>query len=212
MINIKAKTLSEAWRKSLAALAKTSKTDDPELEKNDILLAEISSPLGGGRFDNDFPMSQRLMEEYNNFILKGGEKGNVLHEHALYHERIFCFPPSCRNQIDAVVAKLKSNPFSKRAQISLWNPDIDPESTKVPCIQIIWFRIENKKLVMHVHMRACDAYKKFLMNINICASLMAYIAKLLNVEPGDYVHFVDSFHIYKEDFEKVAGLAENEQA
>ena len=210
MINIKANTLSEAWRKSLVALAKTPKTDDPELEKNDILIAEISSPLSGERFDKDFPMSQELMEEYNDYIVKGGEKGSVLYEHALYHERIFCFPPN-RNQIDVVVAKLKSNPFSKRAQISLWDPNNDPENKKVPCIQIIWFRIENQKLVMHVHMRACDAYKKFLMNINICASLMAYVAQLLNIEPGLYVHFVDSFHIYKEDFEKAAKL-ENEQA
>ncbi|MCX6706849.1 MAG: thymidylate synthase [Candidatus Woesearchaeota archaeon] len=205
MINIQARTLAEAWKKGFIELYdKGNKMDDPEILKDDMLIAEISEPLSENEADYlhpIFPMKKDVLDAYNDYIVLGVNADKVLPEHALYHSRIFSFPAGDNtfNQINSVIEKLKKDPFSKRAQISMWSPEIDPDERKVPCIQIIWFRVENGKLVMHVHMRACDAYKKFLMNLNICAALMSHVSKSIGVMPGKYVHFVDSFHIYKED-------------
>jgi thymidylate synthase len=205
MINVHARTLAEAWKRSFVELyEKGNKLSDPEILKDNILVAEISEPLSENQADYLhplFPMKKEIIDAYNDYIVLGVDAGKVLPEHALYHKRIFTFPSGNEiiNQMDSVIEKLKKDPFSKRAQISMWSPDIDPGERKVPCIQIIWFRVENEKLVMHAHMRACDAYKKFLMNLNICAALMKYVSKSIGVMPGKYVHFVDSFHIYKED-------------
>lgn len=210
MLIIKAKTLSQAWEKSVVELHQSGKTtDDPEVIRDDTLVLDIKEPLNEDKYHNDFPMKRELMEEYNKYIINGGDKGNVLFEHALYHDRIFSFPPTKNNQLDAVVERLKSNPHTKRAQISFWYPDIDQEGKKVPCLQILWFRVENGKLVMHAHMRANDAYKKLLMNLNIFSEVLRYVAEKLELPPGNYIHFVDSFHIYKEDEKDVNRFIKN---
>lgn len=204
MILIETDNLARAWEESFLALyEKGNELEDPEIFRDAALILKINNPLSANNFHDLFPMNEELIQEYNKFIISGGDKGNVQSEHVLYYERIFNYPPNSINQIKQVISKLKENPFSKRAQISFWDPEIDYEDKKVPCIQIIWFRIENSKLVMHVHMRACDVFKKILMNLNICIQLMKYVSETLNLQIGHYIHFVDSLHMYNIDIDKI---------
>ncbi|MGM5485415.1 MAG: thymidylate synthase [Nanobdellota archaeon] len=201
MITIISNNLSEAWEKTLIKLYENGK-ENKDMLRDDTAVIEINNPTGE-RLNDRFPMKKEIMEEYNDFITRGGDKGNVLEEHALYHERIF---EHFNDQAEYVIERLREDPLSKRAQVSFWDPVKDQEKDKVPCIQIIWFRIIDKRLEMHVHMRANDAYKKLLMNLNIATELMIYIAKRLNVSIGKYIHIADSLHIYRNDKEDIERL------
>ncbi len=207
MLNIKAEKISEAWRKCFIKLYEDgNQLSDSEILKDDTLILEISDPGNSDKYDSFFPMSKNILEEYNQYIIKGGDRGNVKAEHALYHERLFLYPSKENNQIKTIIEKLKKDPFSKSAQASLWIPKIDNNESKKPCLQILWFRIENNKLVMHSHMRANDGYKKLMMNLNVFVEVMRYISNELRVPIGKYIHFVDSFHFYYEDKEEIVKL------
>lgn len=207
MLIVKARTLAEAWEKSLSAVY-TRGTDqgDQEIFKEDMLILEIENPCSEERFHPLFPTTTKELTAYNEHVLKGIQSDLVRPEHRLYHERFFAYPEKANNQIQAIVERLKKQPQSKRGLASLWHPDRDQWTLKVPSVLSIWCRIEKGKLNMHGHLRANDAYKKLLMNLNLHATLMKYIADQLGVEVGMYMHIVDSFHIYnhdKKDVEKV---------
>jgi thymidylate synthase len=150
-------------------------------------------------------MDQNVMREYNNFIINGGDQGRVLDEHAMYHKRLFG-EEIFNNQIEFIINTLRRNKFAKRAQANLWFDQIDQIAGFTPCLQIIWARIMNGKLELHAHMRANDGYKKALMNMNIFTEIQRHIAKELGVKPGRYVQFVDSYHFYAVDKEKIEDL------
>src|SRR3989344_4907048 len=155
------------------------------------------------RFHPLFPITTQALIAYNEHALKGTQDDLVRPEHRLYHERFFAYPDKANNQIQALVDRLKKQPQSKRGLVSLWHPDRDQLAEKVPSVLSIWCRIEKGKLNMHAHLRANDAYKKLLMNLNLHATLMKHIADQLGVDVGTYTHIVDSFHIYHPDTKDV---------
>jgi thymidylate synthase len=60
-----------------------------------------------------------------------------------------------------------------------------------------------RKLNMVASMRSNDAYKAAFMNMYAFTELQAYVADRIGVEPGEYCHIVDSFHIYGSYFNEV---------
>ena len=204
MLIVKATTLSDAWEKSLQAVyEKGVDQGDQEIFRADLLVLEIEDPCSEKRFHPLFPITTQALIAYNEHALKGTQDDLVRPEHRLYHERFFAYPDKANNQIQALVDRLKKQPQSKRGLVSLWHPDRDQLAEKVPSVLSIWCRIEKGKLNMHAHLRANDAYKKLLMNLNLHATLMKHIADQLGVDVGTYTHIVDSFHIYHPDTKDV---------
>ena len=70
------------------------------------------------------------------------------------------------------------------------------------CLQRLWFRIIDNKLIMSAHMRSNDAFKACFMNMFAFTEIQKYIAKEVSkklgreIIVGQYNHIVDSFHIY----------------
>lgn len=59
---------------------------------------------------------------------------------------------------------------------------------------------------MNVHMRSNDAYKAAFMNMYAFTELQAWVAEQVGVEPGEYIHIADSFHIYGSYFADFEGF------
>ncbi|MBY9006562.1 MAG: hypothetical protein KGD63_07365 [Candidatus Lokiarchaeota archaeon] len=100
------------------------------------------------------------------------------------------------NQIDYIIEKLKKSPHSRRAQAITWKPMIDPFHNDPPCLQRIWMRIKNKKLVMQTTWRSRDLFRAWEANVNGMVRIQKMVAEQLNVKIGSYIDFSNSLHIY----------------
>lgn len=199
MIYIKEKTLAEAWRKSFKELyAKGEESQESEFYRFAYAVIEIIDVSSTtDLYDNHFPMSQKDITTINNYLITGENEDEVIHEWTkLYRQRLFA---KDYNQVENIIEYFEKKPAGKRAQMSVWNQQIDLYGKIGPCLQIIWLQIMNGKLEMHVHMRASDCYGKLLMNMNEFIALQNHIAKKLHIQCGSYIQFTDSLHFNSGD-------------
>jgi thymidylate synthase len=201
IVFVVAKTLPEAWEKSLVTLSESGVIIDTEYHEKSIdapAVIVVEEPFAEPRV-------------HLKGIVAGSLKGllEYVHDYLVekfgytYHERLFSYKLPNNvvvNQIDRVIEKLRKAPYTRRAQAITWQPWKDLETEHPPCLQRMWFRVVNGKLVMHVHMRSNDALKAAYMNMYAFTELQKYIAESLGVEIGRYMHIADSYHVYERDW------------
>lgn len=108
------------------------------------------------------------------------------------------------NQIEKVVKLLKQIPNTQQANAVIYNPKYDLSNPKfVPCITMLKFRIREGKLFMTTYMRAQDLWKGLPYDIFLLISILNLVAKLLNIEVGEYIHYCDTLRIYEENYSEV---------
>ena len=114
-----------------------------------------------------------------------------------------------KDQLDLLVAHLKDHPDSRRAVLQMWSVDDlekivnDPHCKDVPCNTQIYFKIRNNHLDMTVNCRSNDIiWGTYGANAVHFSILQEYMAARLGVPLGLYYHLSDSFHAYKDVYEK----------
>ncbi|MFX1376693.1 MAG: thymidylate synthase [Promethearchaeota archaeon] len=100
------------------------------------------------------------------------------------------------NQIEYIVQKLKETPYSRRAQAITWRPLVDPFHIDPPCLQRIFMRIKEGKLIMQTTWRSRDLFRAWEANVNGMIRIQKNIADKLGVKMGHYLDFSNSLHIY----------------
>ncbi|MFX1279055.1 MAG: thymidylate synthase [Promethearchaeota archaeon] len=100
------------------------------------------------------------------------------------------------NQMDYIFQKLKESPYSRRAQAITWRPLVDPYHEDPPCLQRIFMRIKEGKLIMQTTWRSRDLFRAWGANVNGMIRIQKSMAKKLGVEVGHYLDFSNSLHIY----------------
>ena len=101
------------------------------------------------------------------------------------------------NQIDYVVAKLRDNPDTRHAAISIYDAkEFDKYAKDTPCTYAIQFSIIDKKLCMSVYMRSNDIWYGFCNDQYQFASLQEMVADRLSIETGWYYHHAHNMHLY----------------
>ncbi|MFX0029909.1 MAG: thymidylate synthase [Candidatus Hermodarchaeota archaeon] len=100
------------------------------------------------------------------------------------------------NQMEYIVQKLKEAPYSRRAQAITWRPLVDPYHVDPPCLQRIFMRIKEGKLIMQTTWRSRDLFRAWEANVNGMIRIQKTIADKLCVEVGHYLDFSNSLHIY----------------
>ena len=121
------------------------------------------------------------------------------------------------DQIDRLVEKLSTEPFTRQAQMITWMPWIDPDCYDPPCLQSLHYRIVEDDegvwwLNCNIRFRSNDAWGANFMNMfgfvqfnrdMVAGPLSRKSGK--KVEMGRLNWHADSYHIYGkdiEDFEK----------
>ncbi|MDH1009614.1 thymidylate synthase [Pseudomonas nicosulfuronedens] len=119
-----------------------------------------------------------------------------------YGPRLF---GSGRNsQVFNIIKRLKRKSTSRKAVIQLFSADdIIEEHEDVPCTCTLQFLLRDKKLSLYTSMRSNDAYKGLPHDVFAFTMLQEIIARELDVELGEYSHYVGSLHIYKSDIEDI---------
>ncbi len=119
--------------------------------------------------------------------------------------------PFAIDQIEAVVAKLVKQPFTRQAQMITWMPDLDLDCFDPPCLQSLWYRILEDDtgvqwLNTNVRFRSNDAWGANFMNMfGFTLFSKELIADEVARRTGRTVKLgrlnwqADSYHIYGKD-------------
>ena len=202
----------ECWREGEAFATEYDRPGDPD-SKDVAALIHVTRPFDEPRIHRAFPGGLDDLEKYRSEVLYG------VHDHwadptvgkweYTYHERLRAYRPPAGEPIDQIagaIAKLREAGHTRRAQAVTWQVWNDMNFEHPACLQRLWFRIAGGRLHMTAHMRSNDAFKAAFMNMHAFTELQAEMAAALSVEPGEYLHMVDSFHIYGSYFEQFEGF------
>jgi len=101
------------------------------------------------------------------------------------------------NQIDYVCAKLRQNPNTRHAAISIYDAkEWSSYQKDTPCTYAVQFTILNDKLNMSVYMRSNDLWYGFCNDQYQFSMLQQMVAKRLSIEIGNYYHHAHNLHLY----------------
>jgi thymidylate synthase len=119
-----------------------------------------------------------------------------------YGRRILSPRPGL-NQLAGVIERLKQDPNTRRAFLSIYQPeDAVRTSRDIPCLLSLGYHIRDGRLHATTYMRANNAYSLFPYNFFEFSLLAEMIAAELGIEVGPFTHSVASMHIYEEDIDR----------
>jgi len=102
-----------------------------------------------------------------------------------------------RYQLEKVVTKLKTNPSTRQACISIYDgKEIHNYETDTPCTYAVQFTILDDKLDMCVTMRSNDLWYGFCIDQYCFSMLQQLVASRLDIPVGTYYHFAHNMHLY----------------
>lgn len=110
------------------------------------------------------------------------------------------------SQVLEIIQRLKEDNQSRQLYISLWDPHVDPQRLgyrRVPCSLGWHLMYRGGKLNITYFMRSCEFATHFQNDIYLTLKLQRYIAEKSGLEPGMFVHWISSFHIYARHLKNV---------
>lgn len=107
------------------------------------------------------------------------------------------------DQLGKVIEDIKKNPDSRRLIVNAWNPVYLSEMALPPCHMMFQFYVNNGKLSCMLYQRSADIFLGVPFNIASYALLTMMIAKICNLELGEFVHTIGDAHIYLNHFEQI---------
>lgn len=111
-------------------------------------------------------------------------------------------------QLVHVVHKLKHDPSTRQAMITLWDPELDnvPNKNDYPCTIAMNFAIIDNRLCMKTFMRSNDVWLGLTYDVFQFTQLQWCVALVLGIEPGSYTHIALSLHLYERDVFKANAI------
>lgn len=116
-----------------------------------------------------------------------------------YATRLYDYGHSGRDQIRWVIDRIASNPSTRDATITTFQPLTD--STYIPCISLLDFWLLKGSLQLEVYAHGIDFGTKGYANLVELAALQTHVAGELGVEVGTLTTSVKSAHIYETELE-----------
>lgn len=197
MITVQSNNLLSATKEVFNKLFEdNSPVSDPEIWKENSLSMTISenNMLNGG-----LTLTKKLnytfeYTKYFPFV----DKSVLGKELNYYLDQLFS-----NGKLDDLTKFLKNNWHSKRAILSLWEESDRDLPSGGHCTNYIFFRVKERRLEMHNHMRANNCSFLIFLDAHFMMGIQNIVAQKLNLSCGDYVHIVDSFHFYKAELDSI---------
>ena len=108
------------------------------------------------------------------------------------------------NQIEAVIKLLERKPNTRRAVIQIYAAKDLETDNEVPCTTSLQFFIRDGRLHLMASLRSNDAYLGLPHDVFCFTMLQEMIARRLNVDVGEYLQMVGSFHLYDKHEKRAA--------
>lgn len=110
------------------------------------------------------------------------------------------------NQIERLVERLKSDPYSRRHILNAWNVQTVDEAALPPCHVLYQFYVRDGYLSCMLYQRSNDAFLGKPFNIASAAALTYMLAQQCGLKPLELIHVVGDDHIYENHLPQTASL------
>ncbi|TWT94663.1 thymidylate synthase [Stieleria varia] len=106
------------------------------------------------------------------------------------------------DQIRWVQNEIRTNPMSRRLIVSAWNAACVNDMALPPCHVMFQFYVSDGRLSCQLYQRSADLFLGVPFNIASYALLTMMMAKVTDLEPGDFVHTLGDVHLYQNHFDQ----------
>ena len=107
------------------------------------------------------------------------------------------------DQVSDLIHQIKKDPDSRRLIISAWNVADLPDMALMPCHTLFQFYVAQGRLSCQLYQRSADVFLGVPFNIASYALLTMMIARVCDLEPGEFIHTFGDVHIYNNHMEQV---------
>ncbi len=121
-----------------------------------------------------------------------------------YATRLRDYEHSGRNQVQWVIDRLRSDPLTRSATITTFQPLTD--TSYIPCVSLIDFFMLGSELHVSCYAHSIDFGAKGYGNLVELASLQEEVAQALECGVGTLTMIIKSAHVYESDFEYMNGV------
>jgi len=106
------------------------------------------------------------------------------------------------DQIQWIINEIRQNPHSRRLIVSAWNVTELEKMALPPCHILFQFYVANGKLSCQLYQRSADVFLGVPFNIASYALLTMMVAKVTDLEPGEFIHTFGDVHLYRNHLEQ----------
>ncbi|MGO3701790.1 MAG: thymidylate synthase [Candidatus Saccharimonadales bacterium] len=170
------------------------------LEKNNLPIPAVNSPEWKAQMKE---FISRIANDHD-FAMKWGDLGPV------YGVQWRKWPSENGGHIDQIanaIDMIKNTPDSRRIIVSAWNVAEIPEIVEMgglpPCHTLFQLNVANGKLDLHLYQRSADTFLGVPFNIASYSLLLAMVAQVTGLKPGEFVHTMADAHLYLNHMEQV---------
>ncbi len=106
------------------------------------------------------------------------------------------------DQLTSVIDQIRTNPDSRRLIVNAWNVGELDQMALPPCHMMFQFYVADGKLSCQLYQRSADIFLGVPFNIASYALLVAMVAQVTGLDPGDFVHTLGDAHLYDNHLEQ----------
>lgn len=163
--------------------------------------------------DNSLPVMTKeefvkLIAEDHTFAARWGNLPRIYGE--MWRKWPTRTPGRTVDQLAWVIQELKDDPDAKNLIVNSWNPEYlytmatNEDACRFPiCHNMYQISRLNGKLSLQLYQRSADLFLGVPFNIASYALLTIVLARILGLEPGEFVHTFGDVHIYENHIEQV---------
>ena len=100
------------------------------------------------------------------------------------------------DQLAEVIGMIRKNPDSRRLVVTAWNPADVGRMALPPCHLLFQFYVANGRLSCQLYQRSADVFLGVPFNIASYALLLAMVAHVTDLKPGEFVLTLGDAHLY----------------
>ena len=170
------------------------------LEKNNLPIPEVNSD----EWKNQMKEFIARIASDHEFAMEWGNLGPV------YGVQWRHWPDGKGGHIDQIaraIDMIKNTPDSRRIIVSAWNAAEIDEIVEMgglpPCHSLFQFAVADGKLDLMLYQRSADTFLGVPFNIASYSLLLAMVAQVTGLKPGEFIHTLADTHLYLNHAEQV---------